>query len=40
MCLLTLAYPFYGYGETVESECLIVVNNPHSFVDKEPFYAI
>ena len=39
ICLLRLAHPFYGYRESAQSECIIVVNNSYSFVDKEPLYA-
>ena len=40
VCLPRLAHPSYRYGENAWSECLIMVNNPHSFVDKEVLYAI
>ena len=40
MCLLRLANPSYGYCESAQSECLIVVNNSYSFLDKERLYAI
>ena len=38
--LLRLRRPSYCYGESAQSECLIVANNPHSFANNKLLHAI